>query len=224
MKPYESRFPKNLLRQYRELVDKFRPRYFHDPSEDDPADDRPFFAPLVKSGANGTIPTVVFNGNSFYLTQRGMRLTPLIPIEEVLQQRRKNLEADLKRRYSDRNALDFNFRDFHAVTIECGWGLSLWGIITQMKTKGNFILRGARASCGARDILDQKLTPFYTAYANLEIPAIDFEMINPDYDMKFIYSVLYLGPGALLNMDIIDEAATNIAQDPRVSMAVKGMK
>ncbi len=153
MKPYESRLPENLLRQYRELVARLQEQYYHDPSEDDPTDDYYDSQPFIQGLDLSIYPQITVNGNYISIVQRDFPIATMT-LEEIIRQRRKNLINDIRIVRAETYPFE---RILRAVSVECGYGFSLRGIITQMRRKGVRTFLNARNSCGARDVLDRRL-------------------------------------------------------------------
>ncbi len=153
MKPYESQLPEDLLRQYRELVAQLQEQYYHNPSEDDSIDDYYDFQPYIQELDLSIYPRITVNGNNISIVQRDFPIATMT-IEEIIRQRRKNLINDIRIARAETYPFEPVLR---SVSVECGYGFLLRGIITQMRRKGVRTFLNARNSCGARDVLDRRL-------------------------------------------------------------------
>ena len=218
MKPYESRFPENLLRQYRELSKRLQEQYYHDPSEDDPVDDYYDFQPYIERLDLSGYPQITVEGNNVLIEQRGFSVASMT-IEEIIRQRRRNLINDAHIARAETYPYE---RVLRTIVVECGYGFSLRGIITQMRRKGVRTFLKARNSCGARDVLDRKLLPVIPNYSRLEIPTLDFRI--GEEGTEDVVSVLYIGRYAMLDLEVINRVATLIATEPGIGMEVEGIR
>jgi len=137
-------------------------------------------------------------------------------IEEIIEQRRRNLTRDIYTEAAPEYPYD---RVLRAIAVECGYGFSLRGIITQMRRKGVRTFLNVRNSCGARDVLDKRLAPVIINYSRLEIPTLDFRIgVEGTED---VVSVLYLGRYAMLDLEVIKQVATLVATEPGIGMEIR---
>ncbi len=197
-----------LQQDYLRLTQQLRERYSHDPRLDDIENDFYDFYRYVPDDKHfdGIIPKVI---KGQYVNINGL----LIPISDIIEQRRKNLlnEATINKAASD--PFDYVVQ---RVVVDCGMGFSIRDIIMQMKARGIVRFLGARASCGAIDVISRYvLKEDRDDLAGTELTALDFKNSVGD-----VLSVLYLGPFSTDSF-LVNYLAEQIATEHDVRMTVE---